>query len=230
MSDNELCFPSFPVATVPVVGAGDFPVRRIYCVGRNYAAHAREMGFDPDREEPFFFLKPGDTIEQSGAILSYPSMTSDYHHEVELVVAIGKDGSNVPVNEAASLIFGYAVGLDMTRRDLQVAARERGRPWETGKAFDHSAPCGPITLKANAPGIESASISLSVNGGLRQKSPLSLMIWSPEEIIHWLSRYFDLAAGDLIFTGTPEGVAAVTSGDALHATVDGLEDLRVSIR
>ncbi|WP_339706611.1 fumarylacetoacetate hydrolase family protein [uncultured Sphingosinicella sp.] len=215
--------------TVPVVGGGRFPVHRIYCVGRNYAAHAREMGFEPDREAPFFFLKPADAVVENGATIAYPRMTGNYHHEVELVVAIGGSARDVPVERASELVFGYAVGLDMTRRDLQLAARDKGRPWDTGKAFDFSAPCAAITRKEEAGNINAATMRLEVNGELRQQSPLSLLIWSIDEIIHWLSLYFDLMPGDLIYTGTPEGVGPVVSGDTLRGTIGGLEALEVKI-
>jgi len=218
-----------PTVTIPVCGGGEFPVRRIYCVGRNYEAHAREMGFEVDREEPFFFLKPADAIELDGAVIAYPRMTSNYHFEVELVVAIGTGGSEIPVAEAASHVFGYAVGLDMTRRDVQVAAREKGRPWDMGKAFDHSAPCGAIVLAADARHIGGASIQLEVNGTTRQQSTIGHLVWSVDEIIHWLSRYVDLMPGDLIYTGTPEGVDAVVAGDVLVAWIDDLPSLTVSI-
>ena len=170
-----------PTPTVPVVGGGRYPVRRIYCVGRNYAAHAHEMGFEVDREAPFFFLKPADAIVADGAKIAYPRMSHNYHHEIELVVAIGKPGRDVPIDKADDHIFGYAVGLDMTRRDLQLAARDKGRPWDTGKAFDESAPCGAITRKESAGDIRAANIRLGVNGEKRQASPLSLLIWSVDE-------------------------------------------------
>ena len=219
-----------PTPTVPVVGGGRYPVRRIYCVGRNYAAHAHEMGFEVDREAPFFFLKPADAIVADGEEIAYPRMTHNYHHEIELVVAIGKPGRDVPIDKADDLIFGYAVGLDMTRRDLQLAARDKGRPWDTGKAFDESAPCGAITRKESAGDIRAANIRLEVNGEKRQASPLSLLIWSVDEIIHWLSLFYDLEPGDLIYTGTPEGVGPVAAGDKLVGTVEGLEQLTVFIK
>lgn len=225
---NEIIAPH-PQPSVPVEGGGVFYVRRIYCVGRNYAEHAREMGYDPTREEPFFFLKPADAIVADGASIPYPRMTSNYHHEVELVVAIGAGGSNITIADAQKHIYGYAVGLDMTRRDLQIAARERGRPWDMGKAFDQSAPCGTITRAADARQIGNAQIQLDVNGSVRQRSDISKLIWSVEEVIHWLSRYVDLAPGDLIYTGTPEGVASINPGDRLEAIIDGLASLTVTI-
>jgi fumarylpyruvate hydrolase len=214
---------------IPVAGGGAFPVRRIYCVGRNYEAHAREMGFEADRDEPIFFTKPADAIVLDGASIPYPRMTANYHHEVELVLALGAGGNEIPVDAAAAHLFGYAVGLDMTRRDLQLAARQQGLPWDMSKAFDHSAPCGTITPVGAAGEIGQAGIRLSVNGEVRQSSSIAQLIWSIDEIIHWLSRYVDLAEGDLIYTGTPEGVGPVVAGDVLHASVDGLPPLTVSI-
>lgn len=214
--------------TVPVAGDDPFPVRRVYCVGRNYRAHAIEMGMDPDREAPFFFTKPADAIVPSGSVIDYPSRTSDYHHEIELVVAIGQRGRDVPVERAHEFVFGYAVGLDMTRRDLQIAARKAGRPWDMGKAFDQSAPCGEIRPSADL--LIGGAISLTVNGETRQSSDISLLIWSVAEVIADLSTYVELAPGDLIFTGTPEGVGAVQPGDRLVGRIDGLADLEVTIR
>lgn len=217
------------VVSVPVSTGGEFPVRRIYCVGRNYRAHAIEMGFDPDREAPFFFLKPTDTIVQSGSTVPYPPRTADYHHEIELVVAIGKGGRNIAVEDAAQHIFGYAVGLDMTRRDLQLVARKAGRPWDMGKGFDQSAPCGTIVPITETDEITSGAISLTVNGATRQESDISLLIWSVNEVIADLSTYVELMPGDLIYTGTPEGVAAVVSGDEMLGRIDGLPDLKIRI-
>jgi fumarylpyruvate hydrolase len=214
---------------VPVVGGSSFPVRRIFCVGRNYEAHAREMGFEVDREEPFFFTKPADAIVLDGASIPYPRMTTNYHHEVELVVAIGAAGSEIPVDQAPSHIFGYAVGLDMTRRDVQFAARDKGRPWDMAKGFDHSAPCGMVVPVQAAGKIGEAAIRLRVNGAVRQSNNIANMICTVDEIIHWLSRYVDLAAGDLIYTGTPEGVGPVVAGDVIEARIDGLPTLTVSI-
>jgi fumarylpyruvate hydrolase len=221
-------FPPPQLPAVPVVGGGLFPVHRIYCVGRNYAAHALEMGFEPDREAPFFFLKPADAIVHSGSAVRYPPMTADYHHEVELVVAIGQRGRDISVSEARKHVFGYAVGLDMTRRDLQIGARKQGRPWDMGKAFDQSAPCGPI-MPDDARDIERASIRLEVNGQVRQRAALSSLIWNIQEIIHWLSRYVELMPGDLIYTGTPEGVGPVVQGDRLVGSIEGLQDLVVTV-
>ena len=224
------------IVGIPVAGSRDlFPVRRVYCVGRNYAAHAREMGFDPDREPPFFFCKPNDDASvvpvEAGAIATvpYPSQTQNYHFEAELVVAIGKSGRDVPAEKAAELIYGYAVGLDMTRRDLQIAAREKGRPWEVGKAFDHSAPIAPIRRIEDGGAITSGAITLEVDGKVKQKSDVSHLIWSVDEVIANLSTLFALEPGDLIFTGTPEGVGAVVAGQTLSVRVDGLEPLTVRI-
>ncbi|MGJ7495283.1 fumarylacetoacetate hydrolase family protein [Variovorax sp. RT4R15] len=224
------------IVGIPVAGSDDlFPVRRVYCVGRNYAAHAREMGFDPDREPPFFFCKPNDDASvipvEAGATatLPYPSQTQNYHFEAELVVAIGKRGRDVPAEKAAELIYGYAVGLDMTRRDLQIAAREKGRPWEVGKAFDLSAPIAPIRRIEDGGAITSGAITLEVDGKVKQKSDVSHLIWSVNEVIANLSTLFALEPGDLIFTGTPEGVGAVVAGQTISVHVDGLEPLTVRI-
>ena len=212
-----------------------FPVRRVYCVGRNYAAHAREMGFDPDREPPFFFCKPGDAqsvvpVPVGETInIPYPSLTSDFHYEIELVVAIGRAGKNISVDTAASHIFGYAVGLDMTIRDLQIKMREKGRPWEIGKAFDFGAPIGLIHPQAKTGELWNADISLEVNGEVRQSSNLSHLIWSVNETIANLSTLFELHPGDLIFTGTPEGVGAVNSGDTMHGQIAGLASIHVKV-
>lgn len=212
-----------------------FPVRRVYCVGRNYAAHAREMGFDPDREPPFFFCKPNDLesivpVNQDAVAIPYPSQTSNYHYEIELVVAIGRDAKNVSVEDATNYIFGYAVGLDMTRRDLQMSMREKGRPWEIGKAFDFSAPIGPIHPMDVRGEINQAEIHLTVNGETVQHSDISHLIWSVAETIANLSTLFELKAGDLIFTGTPEGVGAVFQGDVMRAEIAGLTGITVNVK
>jgi fumarylpyruvate hydrolase len=220
---------SFAQPTVAILGGGQFPVHRIYCVGRNYAAHAREMGHDPTREEPFFFLKPADAVLPSHSTIPYPRMTKDFHHEVELVLAIGKPGRNIEVERAHDHIWGAAVGIDLTRRDLQMEAKKLGRPWDMGKAFDESAPCGAITALAGRPLPGASIITLTVNGHFRQRSTLSALIWSPAEILFWLSKYVDLLAGDLIYTGTPEGVGPIVAGDVLHAHVDGLSDLIITV-
>ncbi len=223
-----------PVVSVPVHGQPErFPVHRIYCVGRNYEEHAKEMGFT-GREPPFFFLKPADNLVvveagQKGN-MPYPSLTQNLHHEIELVVAIGKGGKNIKAADAAEHISGYAVGLDMTRRDLQNEMKKQGRPWCIGKAFDHSAPIGPITPKAQAGDVNNAGISLQVNGADRQRSNVNKLIWNVAETIEHLSAAWELQPGDLIYTGTPEGVAAVVAGDVLVGEVAGLGNLQVQIR
>jgi fumarylpyruvate hydrolase len=219
--------------SLPVVGTADrFPVRRIYCVGRNYEEHAKEMGFT-GREPPFFFLKPADAIVVVDAgkttTMPYPSLTSNLHHEVELVVAIGAGGKNIAAADARKHIYGYAVGLDMTRRDLQNEMKKLGRPWCIGKAFDHSAPTGPITRAAQAPAINDAVIALQVNSQDRQRSNVAKLIWNIAETIEHLSAAWELQPGDLIFTGTPEGVSAVVPGDTLVGSVQGLEPISVHI-
>jgi fumarylpyruvate hydrolase len=216
--------------SVEVAGSDErFPVHRIYCVGRNYAKHAREMGMDPDREPPFFFSKPADAVVANGTPVPYPPRTSNLHHELELVVAIGTGGSDIPLDNALAHVYGYAVGLDLTRRDQQFAARDQGRPWDVAKGFDHSAPVSAIRPAAEMGHLEQGSIWLEVNGETRQHANLSEMIWSVPEIVAELSTYFELRPGDLIFTGTPEGVGPVTRGDSLVGGIDGLETLRITI-
>jgi fumarylpyruvate hydrolase len=220
-------------AVVPVAGSAQmFPVHRVYCVGRNYVEHAKEMGHT-GREAPFFFLKPADALlpVAAGATgeMPYPAMTSDLHHEIELVVAIGKAGRDIPAAQAGDYIWGYAVGLDMTRRDLQGEAKKLGRPWDTGKGFDKSAPIAPLHPVAETGLLEKGNIRLDVNGAARQNSDVSKLIWNVAETIEHLSRYFELQPGDLIFTGTPEGVAAVQKGDLLEGSVEGLTPLRVKV-
>ncbi|MFZ4873595.1 fumarylacetoacetate hydrolase family protein [Janthinobacterium sp. Mn2066] len=219
--------------SVPVVGSTDtFPVHRIYCVGRNYVDHAKEMGHT-GREAPFFFMKPADAVLPVAAgvtgELPYPAHTADFQHEMELVVAIGKGGSDIAAADALQHVWGYAVGLDMTRRDLQGEAKKLGRPWDTGKAFEQSAPIGPITPAAQAGEIGKAAITLHVNGVLRQGSTTDLLIWNVAETIADLSKYFTLQPGDLIYTGTPAGVAAVQRGDELVGAIAGLTDLRLKV-
>lgn len=223
--------PAQPV--VPVLGSSDmFPIHRVYCVGRNYEEHAKEMGFS-GREPPFFFCKPADAVmpvaEGSTGVMPYPSVTSSLHHEIELVVAIGKRGRNVSAADASSYIWGYAVGLDMTRRDLQGEAKKQGRPWEVGKAFDWSAPISSINPVTKSGLITQGRIALKVNGADRQASDVSKLIWNVNETIEHLSKYFELAPGDLIYTGTPEGVAAVVRGDVLEGMVEGVGSLKVRI-
>jgi fumarylpyruvate hydrolase len=219
---------------LPVVGTSEmFPVRRIYCIGRNYAAHAREMGHDPDREAPFFFMKPADAVlavaEGEVGRMPYPSLTQSLHHEVELVVALGSGGKSIAAADAMQHIWGYAVGLDMTRRDLQGEAKKLGRPWDIGKGFDHSAPIGPVRRAAECRVDADTRITLEVNGKLRQQSTIGKLIWNIGEIIEHLSSAWELQAGDLIFTGTPEGVAAVERGDTLKAEVSGVGTLQVAL-
>ena len=221
------------VVSVPVVGRAErFPVQRIYCVGRNYEEHAKEMGFT-GREPPFFFLKPADAIvvAEAGqtATIPYPSLTGNLHHEIELVVAIDRGGRNIKAADAASHIYGYAVGLDMTRRDLQNDMKKQGRPWCIGKAFDQSAPIGPITPAAEAGDIANAAIWVQVNGTDSQRSNVSKLIWNIAETIEHLSAAWELQPGDLIYTGTPEGVAAVVSGDTMSGGVDGLTSIAVHV-
>lgn len=225
-----------PQAAIPVASTANqagnksfFPVHRIYCVGRNYAAHAKEMGGNPDREPPFFFCKPADAVVPVSAnkslALPYPTQTSDYHHEIELVVAIGKAGKDIAVKAAFDYIWGYAVGLDMTRRDLQTALREQGRPWDLAKAFDQSAPIGAIYPANHIGHPQAGHIWLKINGKLRQSGRLEHMIWSVSETISHLSRYFELQPGDLIFTGTPAGVGPIVAGDQLTGGIDGLGEI-----
>ena len=216
--------------SVEVMGTDDrFPVHRIYCVGRNYAAHAREMGMDPEREPPFFFSKPADALVANGTPVPYPPRTANLHHEIELVVALGTGGRNIPVENALAHVFGYAVGNDLTRRDLQFEAREQSRPWDVAKGFDASAPLSAIRPVALAGHPERGAIWLEVNGESRQRADLAEMIWSVPEIIAELSTYFELQSGDLIFTGTPEGVGPLQRGDSLVGGIDGLETLRTTI-
>ena len=225
--DSAIDFPS-PV-TLPVVESNKvFPVGRIYCVGRNYAEHAREMGHDPDREPPFFFMKPADAVVLSGATVPYPQITKDLHHEIEMVVAIGKGGADIPVEKALDHVFGYGVGLDMTRRDIQGEAKKMGRPWEMGKAFDNSAPCTALKTVAMVGHPAKGAIWLKVNGKFTQRGDLAEMIWNVPETIAYLSKLVTLRAGDLIMSGTPAGVGPVQPGDVLEGHVDGVGDLTVT--
>jgi fumarylpyruvate hydrolase len=222
--------PPGPRPSLEVVDTDDrFPLHRIYCVGRNYAKHAREMGMDPEREPPFFFGKPADALVSNGTPIPYPSRTKNLHHEIELVVAIGTPGRDIPLDSALAHVYGYAVGLDLTRRDLQAAALDQRRPWDVAKGFDHSAPVSAIRPASEIGHLEQGAIWLDVNGETRQRANLSEMIWSVPEIVSELSTYFELQPGDLIFTGTPEGVGAVKRGDSLVGGIDGLETLRVTI-
>ena len=215
---------------VPVDGqAGLFPVRRIYCVGRNYAEHAREMGHDPDREPPFFFQKNPDSLVPTGGVFPYPAQSKDVHHEIELVVALRSGGRDIPADKALDHVFGYAVGLDMTARDLQAEAKRMGRPWEMGKAFDHSAPITPIVPASRIGHPTSGLVWLDVNGERRQTGDLKELIWSIPEMISILSKYVELKSGDLIFTGTPAGVGPVRPGDRLTGGVDGVGRIEVRV-
>ena len=217
------------VATIPVVGSDKlFPVHRIYCVGRNYAEHAREMGHDPDREPPFFFMKPANAIVPNNSTIPYPQATHDLHHEIELVVAMGKGGANIPADQALEHVWGYGVGLDMTRRDLQGEAKKMGRPWEMGKAFDNSAPCTALVPAAQSGHPAKGAIWLKVNGAVKQKGDLSDLIWNIPETIAYLSGLITLQPGDLIYSGTPAGVGPVKPGDKLEGHVDGFADLIVT--
>jgi fumarylpyruvate hydrolase len=217
--------------SLAVAGTDDrFPVRRIFCVGRNYAAHAREMGHDPDREPPFFFTKPADAIVASGEELPWPAATRDLHHEIELVVAIGVGGEDLAVQDARSHVWGYTVGLDMTRRDLQAEAKKLGRPWDMAKGFDQSAPMGTVVPASVVPDVDHAGIRLRVNGEVRQDGSIAQMIWRIDEILVHLSRLVRLRQGDLVMTGTPEGVGPVRPGDALVGEIDGVGTLEVRYR
>lgn len=221
------------IVTLPIAGTTSvFPVRRVFCVGRNYAAHAREMGKDPTREPPFFFMKPATAVvavNDTEVSIPYPSQTKNYQHEIELVAAIGSRAENVSVEQALRHVCAYAVGLDMTRRDLQFAARDAGRPWEMGKAFAHSAPTGPLHDARQLGHPSSGAITLSVNDQVKQKADLSDLIWSVAECISHLSALDALEPGDLLFTGTPAGVGAVVAGDRLHGSIDGIGDIRIRI-
>ncbi|HMT92076.1 fumarylacetoacetate hydrolase family protein [uncultured Thiothrix sp.] len=218
------------VASVAVAGSeARFPVRRIFCVGRNYAAHAREMGRDPDREPPFFFTKPADAVVDDQQTVAYPPETNNFHYEAELVLAIGKGGVNIPEEQARDHIWGYAIGNDLTRRDLQLVAREQGRPWDWGKAFDRSAVCGPIHPVSAVGHIDQGSIRLSVNGAVKQDADLTELIWSVPEIVAILSRTMEIKAGDLVYTGTPAGVGPLVPGDVCVIEIAGLGSITTTI-
>ncbi len=220
--------PQLSVPTIAITGSEQrFPVRRIYCVGRNYAEHVREMGNDPRKDLPFFFSKPPDAVVGSGRVLPFPPQTAELHHEVELVVALHRRGANVGLSDAAALIFGHAVGIDLTRRDLQAEAKKNGRPWDMAKGFDHSAPIGALAM-----GIPPASgaISLSIDGEVRQNGNLKDMIWSVAEIIAALSTYVELAPGDLIFTGTPAGVGPIKRGQSVRGSIAGIDPIEITFK
>ena len=229
MNATSFVIPAPPQPSIPVAGdSQSFPVRRIWCVGRNYLEHIREMGND-ERAPPFFFAKHADMIEPDGATIPYPPLTKDLHHEVELIVAMKSGGLNIPADKALDHVYGYGVGIDLTRRDLQLAARKKERPWEVGKSFDHSAPCCALQPAAKIGHPAKGRIWLSVNGTERQKGDLTELIWSVPEIIEKLSQQVALGAGDIIMTGTPAGVAALSPGDKIECGVDGIGTLKVAI-
>ncbi|MFG1378974.1 fumarylacetoacetate hydrolase family protein [Xanthobacter autotrophicus] len=218
------------VPTLPIVGSDDhFPVHRIYCVGRNFADHAVEMGHDPSKEPPFFFQKNPDTLVPHGATIAYPKMSQDVHHEVELVVALKAGGEDIPLERALDCVFGYAVGLDLTRRDLQGEAKKLGRPWEVGKAFEEAAPCSALVPAATIGHPDAGRIFLKINGAVKQDGNLNQMIWKVPEMIATLSTLFRLAPGDLIFAGTPAGVGPIAKGDVLEGGVEGVGELRLTV-
>jgi fumarylpyruvate hydrolase len=226
---NSLIIPEPKLTLIPIKDSSQqFPVRRIYCIGRNYADHAIEMGFDPNKEDPFFFQKNADNVDTSGNF-PYPPQTSDVHHEIELVVALKSGGSNISLTESYKHVLGFGVGLDMTRRDLQGQAKKTGRPWEIGKSFEHSAPMGKITLIEESGTMESGSIVLKVNDVIKQQGDLNMMIWKIPEMISHLSQFYKLQAGDLIMTGTPAGVGAVKKGDILEGSIQNLPNLKVTV-
>ncbi len=217
------------ITALPVDGSdGLFPVNRIFCIGRNYAAHAVEMGHDPDREPPFFFIKHAGALA-TGGVFPYPAKTADVHHEIEMVVALGKGGADVAAADALDHVYGYAVGLDMTRRDLQAEAKKLGRPWDVAKSFEHSAPCGPLVPASRIGHPSKGAITLDVNGARRQEGDLNQMIWKAPEMIAILSAYFTLQPGDLIMTGTPGGVGAVERGDVMQGRVAGIGEISISV-
>ncbi|MBL8710078.1 MAG: fumarylacetoacetate hydrolase family protein [Rhodospirillaceae bacterium] len=223
-------FPPQAVPSLPIRGSAMmFPVHRIYCVGRNYADHAIEMGHDPNREPPFFFQKNPDTLVGNGGVFPYPDKSNDVHHELEMVVALKSGGKDIPVEKALGHVFGYAVGLDMTRRDLQGEAKKMGRPWEIGKAFEHSAPCSEIVPSADIGHPAKGAVWLKVNGVEKQKGDLDQLIWKVPEMISYLSGLFELKSGDLIYSGTPAGVAAVKKGDVMLGGVDGIGELKITV-
>lgn len=227
---SSFVFEPAPQAAVAVRGTSAlFPARRVYCVGRNYAAHAIEMGHDPNREPPFFFMKTPDALLPDGSVFPYPPETSDVHHEIEMVAALSGGGVNISEEDALSLVFGYAVGIDFTRRDLQAEAKKLARPWEVGKAFDHAAPCGTITPASEIGHPTKGAVTLDVNGKRRQTGDLDQLIWTLPEMIAGLSRLFELRPGDLIFTGTPSGVGPVVKGDRLEGRVEGVGTLSIAV-
>lgn len=219
-----------PPVLAPTSDGKLFPVRRLFCIGRNYAAHAREMGKDPDREPPFFFTKWAETVVPSGTAIAYPPMTENYHYEAELVVAIGRGGRAIPADAALDHVYGYATGLDMTRRDLQFEARDKGRPWDAGKNFEQASPLGLIHPVSEVGHVAHGSIRLTVNGETRQEGDIADLIWPVADVIAHISRYYRLEAGDLIYTGTPAGVGAVVPGDTIVVSVAGLSGTEVTVK
>ena len=226
---TKFVFETPAITALPVTGEDAmFPVRRVYCIGRNYAAHAIEMGHDPDKEDPFFFQKNPNNLDITGEF-PYPPESSDVHHEAEMLVALKSGGSDILLNDALNHVFGYGLSLDMTRRDLQGIQKKMGRPWEIGKAFERSAPCGPLHPVSEVGHPDHGRLELTVNGAVRQEADLNQMIWKVPEMISYLSRYFELAAGDVIMSGTPSGVAAIEKGDVMVLTIDGLGALEVNV-
>jgi fumarylpyruvate hydrolase len=224
-----LIFEAQPAVLAKTSTGDDFPVRRIFCIGRNYAAHAREMGTDPDREPPFFFTKWAETVVPTGSSVAYPSETANFHFEAELVLAIGKGGRSIPEATALDHVWGYATGLDMTRRDLQLEARDKGRPWDTGKNFEQASPLGLIHPASAIGHLFEGRIALSVNGELNQDADLSELIWNVPEIVAYVSRFYRLEPGDLIYSGTPAGVGAVVPGDKIAVTIEGLSSCEIEV-
>jgi fumarylpyruvate hydrolase len=226
---TKFVFETPAVTALPVTGTDAmFPVRRVYCIGRNYAAHAIEMGHDPDKEDPFFFQKNPNNLDVTGKF-PYPAESSDVHHEAEMLVALKSGGTDILLNDALDHVFGYGLSLDMTRRDLQGIQKKMGRPWEIGKAFERSAPCGPLHPVSAVGHPDRGAMMLTVNGAVRQEADLNQMIWKVSEMISYLSKYFEIAAGDVIMSGTPAGVAAVEKGDVMVLTIDGLGALKVNV-
>ena len=226
---TKLAIQAPPAVTLPIAGSDElFPVRRVYCIGRNYAAHAIEMGHDPDREPPFFFQKNPDNLDTSGEF-PYPPKTSDVHYEIEMAVVLKTGGQNIPVSDALNHVFGYALSLDMTRRDLQGEQKKAGRPWEIGKAFERSAPIGKIHTVEEVGHLDTGRVELQVNGEIKQEGDLNQMIWKVPEMISYLSDYFELAAGDVILSGTPAGVGPIVKGDVMQVSVEGLGSMSIPV-
>ena len=226
---TKFAIPAPPVVTLPIAGSEEmFPVRRVYCIGRNYAAHAIEMGHDPDREAPFFFQKNPDNLDTSGEF-PYPEKTSDVHYEIEMAVVLKTGGQNIPVADALNHVFGYALSLDMTRRDLQGEQKKAGRPWEIGKAFERSAPIGKIHTVEEVGHLDTGRVELKVNDEIKQEGDLNQMIWKVPEMISYLSDYFELAAGDVILSGTPAGVGPIVKGDVMQVSVEGLGSMSIPV-